>query len=153
MYRYHPEEPSRVDVLSGSNMVWRRDAVDGLEFDEALSGYAYMEDADFALRAGRRGDLWTLPNARLRHSKTTTSRVAYREYVRQVIVNGAYLYAKHRIARNLRPTAYARRLIGRCIAFAALATARRTIQPIGGILDGLAEVPRALRCGAEASRQ
>ena len=151
IYLYHPSRPTRVDALSGSNMVWRRQAIEPLRFDQALEGYAYMEDVDFSLRAGARGELWVLPNAHLVHGKTQTSRVMPRSYARQVVENGAYLFAKHRASRRLRLGAYARRLLGRSVAFTAVAVQRRSFEPVIGLAQGLAHVPAALHRGREAS--
>jgi GT2 family glycosyltransferase len=150
IYLYHPARPTRVDSLSGSNMVWRRAAIGGLRFDEGLKGYAYMEDVDFSLRAGRRGELWMLSDAYLVHHTTQTSRVAPRAYVRQVLANGAYLFAKHRLGYSLRSAAYARRLLGRSAAYVAVAARTRSAEPLIGVATGIAAVPAALRRGRQA---
>jgi GT2 family glycosyltransferase len=151
IYLYHPARPTRVDALSGSNMIWRRSAVESLRFDEALEGYAYMEDVDFSLRAGLRGELWMLPDARLLHHKTQAARVPARAYVRQVIENGAYLYGKHGREYPLRRTAYARRVVGRSTAYVAVAARSRSLEPLLGLAEGVAAVPAALRRGRLAS--
>ena len=151
IYLYHPGCPTRVDSLSGSNMVWRRSAIEPLQFDETLEGYAYMEDVDFSLRAGLRGDLWMLSDAHLVHHKTQASRVPPRAYVRQVIENGAYLFGKHRRAYPLRATAYARRVVGRSTAYVAVAARTRSLEPLLGLAQGVAAVPAALRRGRRAS--
>jgi GT2 family glycosyltransferase len=150
MYLRRPAAPTRVQTLSGSNMVWRRSALDGLRFDETLEGYAYMEDVDFSLRAALRGELWTLPDARLVHERTQTSRVPPRAYVRQVFANGAYLFAKHRKAYPLRSGAYARRVLGRAAFYVAVAARARSVEPLLGLAEGLASIPAALRRGHSA---
>ena len=147
IYLYHPSQPTRVHALSGSNMVWRRSVIEAIRFDEALHGYAYMEDVDFSLRAGVHGEMWMLPDAHLVHRKTETSRVPPREYVRQVIANGAYLFTKHQHAYELRRGAYARRVTGRSAAYIALAARRGSREPVLGLAQGLAALPAALRRG------
>ena len=149
LYLYHPAVPTLVDYVSGSNMVWRRNRLDGLRFDESLEGYAYMEDVDFSLAAGRNGDLWMVPAARLQHAKSATSRVPPRSYVQQVFANGAYLFAKHRPASGLSRAAYARRVLGRCLAYAGVSLRSRSREPIVGMQQGLAAVPRMLRAGRD----
>ena len=151
IYLYHPRLPTRVHALSGSNMVWRRAMIEPLRFDEALEGYAYMEDVDFSLRAGTRGELWVLPDAHLVHHKTQTSRVPRRSYVRQVIENGTYLYAKHRRTHELRPSAYARRVVGRSAGYVGVAAKCGSLEPFIGVAEGLAAAPRAFRRGRRAS--
>ena len=151
IYLYHPSHPTRVDAVSGSNMVWRRTTIELLRFDESLEGYAYMEDVDFSLRAGRHGELWMLPDAHLVHHKTQTSRVLPRAYVRQVFANGAYLFAKHRQTYPLRPIPYVRRVLGRSVAYVSAAATARSFEPLIGLAEGLAAIPAALRRGREAS--
>jgi GT2 family glycosyltransferase len=151
IYLQHPTVPTRVHAVSGSNMVWRRSALHGLRFDEALEGYAYMEDVDFSLRAGLRGELWMLPDARLLHDRTQTSRVPPRAYVRQVFTNGAYLFAKHRATYGLRSSAYARRVVGRSAAYVAVAARTRSPEPLIGLAQGVAAIPEALGRGRAAA--
>ncbi|MBA2372262.1 MAG: glycosyltransferase family 2 protein [Chloroflexi bacterium] len=147
MYLHHPTAPTRVDVLSGSNMVVRRAAAAGLGFDEALEGYAYMEDVDFSMRLSRKGELWALPHARLTHAKSETARIPQRHYVEQVFANGAYLFGKHRREFGFGRIAFARRVVGRTIAYVLLSVARRSSEPTLGTVRGLARVPSMVRNG------
>lgn len=149
-YLRHPVRPTRVDFVSGSNMVFRRDRVADLRFDEALEGYAYMEDVDFSLRARRRGELWMVPAARLAHHKTVTARIPPRPYVRQVFGNSAALFVKHREACGLRRLAFARRLAGRALAYLALSVAGRSWEPALGTALGLRDAAVRLRGGVPA---
>ncbi len=41
--------------LYGCNMSFRREAIEGLRFDESLPFYGWLEDVDFSVRAARRG--------------------------------------------------------------------------------------------------
>jgi GT2 family glycosyltransferase len=147
IYLRRPAAPARVQAVSGSNMVWRRASIQRLRFDESLEGYAYMEDVDFSLRAGLKGELWMLPNAHLVHHRTETSRVPPRAYVRQVFGNGAYLFAKHRRAYGLRPPAYVRRVLGRSAFYLTLAARTGSAEPLIGLGQGIAAIPGALRRG------
>lgn len=147
MYLHHPSAPTRVDVLSGSNMVVRRAAVAGLAFDEALEGYAYMEDVDFSMRLSLRGELWALPHARLTHAKSGTARIPQRHYVEQVFANGAYLFGKHRQEFGFGRIAFARRVVGRTIAYVLLSVARRSSEPTLGAARGIARLPSMVRKG------
>jgi GT2 family glycosyltransferase len=140
-YLRHPKRPTQVDVVSGSNMVFRRSRIAGLSFDERLEGYAYMEDVDFSLRAASRGELWTIPSARLVHHFSPTARPSTRAYVEQVFVNAGLLFAVHREWRHLRRGAFVRRLAGRTAAYALLSVYRRSLDPIAGALRGLRRVP------------
>jgi len=136
-YLRHPTAPTRVDVLSGSNMVFRRDATGDLRFDEEFEGYGYMEDVDFCLQVARRGELWTIPEARLVHHESSVARIPQQLFVEQVLVNGARVYAKHRAHFGLSPLGFARRVIGRSIGYIAIGCRRRSLEPIRGIAMGL----------------
>lgn len=148
IYLHHPTEPTRVEFLSGCNMVYRSIVATAMKFDEALVGYAYMEDVDFSMRASLSGELWMLDAALLVHQRTPTSRVPKCEYVAQVFGNSAYLFAKHRRTFNLRRTAFLRRMVGRCLAYLVLAVAQRSVDPAAGVWAGLLRVPGMLRRGA-----
>ena len=141
-----PRRATRVDSLSGGNMVYRRAVIADMRFDEHLGTYG-GEDVDFSLRVGRRGELWMVPDARIVHKKATTARVPRRDYVRQTIEATAYLYAKHRRSRSLGRIAFGRRLAGRVLAYALLSFAYRSADPICGAADGLRQVPKMLALG------
>jgi len=47
------EKPAYVELLSGCNMVYPRKVFSQFLFDEALTGYSYMEDVDLSFRVGR----------------------------------------------------------------------------------------------------
>jgi GT2 family glycosyltransferase len=146
-YLRHPERPTRVDLVSGSNMVFRRDRIDGLRFREELGGYAYMEDADFAALAGQRGELWMLPDARLVHHKTTTSRLPPSAYVEEVFANSAILFRAHEHTLGLSRPAFARRIAGRALAYLILSLRFLSLQHVRGTLRGLRRVVAIMRRG------
>ena len=144
-YLRHPARPTRVDVVSGSNMVFRRAAIGDATFDERLDGYAYAEDVDFSLRVGTRGEVWSISSARLTHYLTQTARIARGKFIEQSFVNAALLFSRHRYSRDLRRGAFVRRLAGRTLAYALLSLSTRSTDPIAGTVRGLRRVPRALR--------
>lgn len=143
-YLRHPAAPTRVDVLSGSNMVFRRDAVEGLRFDERFDGYGYMEDVDFCLQASIRGDLWAIPTARIVHSEAAVSRPTRETVVQQALTNGARIFAKHRASFGLSGVAFARRTIGRSIGYLGIACWRRSFGLVRGVVNGLRSIPAIL---------
>jgi GT2 family glycosyltransferase len=153
-YLRRPAVATRVDLLSGCNMTYRRETIEGLglRFDERLGGYGYMEDVDFALLASDHGELWMLPEARLVHKKSLTARVPARAYVRQVFAYSALLFGKHRRRRGLSTLAFAHRMLGRLVAYLGLAIWRRSLATVRGVLEGVAAIPHMIREGA-ASRQ
>lgn len=72
-------EPFEVDCLSGCTMSMRAAVARELRFDEALErgatgGYALGEDLEMSVRLAHVGELWCLPQARLRHEESVTNR-------------------------------------------------------------------------------
>jgi GT2 family glycosyltransferase len=152
-YLRHPLRPTRVDVIPGHSMIYRREKIAGLRFDSRIEGTYGGEDVDFAMRASLRGELWMVPAARLAHLKSTTSRLDSRQRTRQIMINNAYLFAKHRETFRLRPLPYARRVSGRVIAYGLLALSRRSPGAFAGALAGVVEMRERLRRGARSSRE
>jgi GT2 family glycosyltransferase len=135
-YLRGPVVPTRVDVISGANMTFRRETVAELRFREELGEYAYMEDADFALRAGTRGELWMLPTARLVHHVSPRSRLSRSRYVEEVFVNSTVLFLALRATHGLSWAAFIWRMTGRALAYAATALPDRSPAAIVGVARG-----------------
>ena len=147
-YLRHPTRETRVHSLSGGNMIFSQRANRDLRFDEELPLYG-GEDVDFSLRASRYGELWMLPYARVVHHQSQTGRMAKRQYVREVITTSAYLFGKHRREFGLRRPAFARRIVGRSIAYLLLSIAYRSPDPVLGLIDGIPQIPSMIARGAK----
>ncbi len=61
--------PRRALRLNGCNMAFRREVMEGLQFDEDYSGYSFGEDRDFSVLAARGVGLLWVPSARLLHKQ------------------------------------------------------------------------------------
>lgn len=144
-YLRHPRSPTQVDVISGANMTFRRDALVGICFRESLGDYAYLEDADVALQVNRVGELWMLPDAPLIHHKSPTGRLPARSYVREVLRNSALLFVVYRRSNNLSGLHFARRITGRVLAYALIAARRLSAAPLLGALEGVRAAGSVLR--------
>jgi len=83
-------------VLSGSNLIVRREVWEKIRFDESLTGYAWMEDDDFTCRAGRLGELWETPAAKGEHRIAVGRRGKrdVRQEARMRAINHRYLHRK-----------------------------------------------------------
>ena len=143
-YLRHPGKATRVDVISGANMTFRRRALEGFRFREDLGRYAYLEDADAALTVGRAGTLCMLPDAKLVHHRSPTARMPRRDYVAEVLRNSTLLFLAHRDAHGLSLPHFFRRIAGRVVAYTALAVGRRSVRPLLGVIDGLCASGRLL---------
>jgi len=148
-YLRHPQTPTRVDVISGSNMTFRRGALGGIRFREDLGRYAYMEDADVALQLRDVGSLWMLPAAKLVHHRSATARLPRREYIAEVLRNSTVLFVAHRDAHALSMSHFVRRMAGRVMAYAALAIRAGSVRPVLGVVDGLKASRQILRTGSK----
>jgi GT2 family glycosyltransferase len=152
-YLRHPHMPSRVDVISGANMTFRRRVLNGIRFREDLGRYAYMEDADVALRLRGVGTLWMLPGARLVHHRSPAARLPRREFIAEVLRNSTLLFVAHRDHHGLSLPHFLRRMAGRVTAYAALAIRAGSLRPLRGVVDGLGESLRVLRAASKGSRE
>ena len=147
-YLRHPQLPTRVDVISGANMTFRRRALSGIRFREDLGRYAYMEDADIALKLGGVGTLWMVPGARLVHNRSPAARLPRREYVSEVLRNSTLLFVAHREQHGLSMAHFVRRMVGRVVAYAAIAIRAGSVRPLLGVIDGLSASRRLLRAAS-----
>ena len=89
------EKPGYVGLLSGCNMVYPREVFSQFLFDEALTGYSYMEDVDLSLRVGRKYALYYQPKARLSHYPTTYKTYDTRALRKMMIQHHRYLFKKN----------------------------------------------------------
>jgi GT2 family glycosyltransferase len=148
---FEPKEDSVVSVLSGCNMTYRTAVFGehGLQFDEALPGYSYMEDQDFSMRAGRVGTLMQLKDARLIHHVSPAARIKYKAIFEMYLVNSHYLFEK-----NLRPAPhqyvyYYWRIAGKLLHACVSALTLRTLGPLEGWFSGMGKILHAGGKGKE----
>ncbi len=82
-----------VDFMGAGNAVWRREVfAGGLRFSEFFTGFGVLEDAHFALRAGRRWQLLEYGQAHCRHLRSPHGRVDSRAIARMTAVNYRYVF-------------------------------------------------------------
>ncbi len=93
-YLQPPHDGERpIDFMGAGCAVWRREVFDtGLRFSRFFSGYGILEDAHFALRAGRRWRLLELGRARCVHLHAPGGRVDTREIARKSATNYRYVF-------------------------------------------------------------
>ncbi len=82
-----------VDFMSTNNAVWRREVfAEGLRFAKFFTGYGVLEDAHFALRAGRRWRLLEYGRAHCLHLRSPHGRVDSRALGRMSAVNYRFVF-------------------------------------------------------------
>lgn len=90
-----------IDGLYGCNMVVRTSACAGLEFDERLPLYGWLEDVDFTFRLGRRGKLLKSSSFTGVHMGVKGGRTSGRKLGYSQIANPIYLLQKNSVPRKL----------------------------------------------------
>jgi glycosyltransferase involved in cell wall biosynthesis len=82
-----------VDFMTTACAVWRREVFDsGLRFDSFFRDYGVLEDAHFALRAGRTWNLLQCGDARCRELSSPNGRVNRRKLGYKSVVNYYYVF-------------------------------------------------------------
>lgn len=97
-YQWIPEDPEPVPTLPGSNMSFRRSAIDGLRFDEDLQGTYYREETDFILRLRKEnpeGQVIYHPRVKGDHIRTYSGGCSLDNYEYWEAYNQAYFVKKH----------------------------------------------------------
>ena len=102
----------QVHVLNGCG-AYKKELFTNQLFDEQLTTYAYMEDMDFSYRAGRSGDLFFNPLARIHHIPSPEARDDIQTNRAMYIYNYSYLFFKLFYPHNkLRIIAYWWTIVG-----------------------------------------
>ncbi|MGQ9598714.1 MAG: glycosyltransferase family 2 protein [Anaerolineae bacterium] len=134
-FPYHREEACDIEVLSGCNMAFRRQVLQQFQFDERLTGYAYIDDDDMAYRVSRHYRCLYVPRARLAHLSAPKPRAGLRAHKQMLAWNHAYIFRKN-LPRSFR------RWLAFALSIAGLIIAALVVEhsPAGawGILEGLA---------------
>ena len=86
----------RVEMLHGCNMNFRTSVVGKDRFDEWFVGYSFREDAEFSYRLSRKAELWMVPDARLHHWESPSSRMDVDRLKRMEIRNYHFVFKKHK---------------------------------------------------------
>jgi glycosyltransferase involved in cell wall biosynthesis len=82
-----------IDFMGAGCAVWRREVLDsGLRFSEFFKDYGILEDAHFALRAGRKWKLGELGTAHCIHLRCGISKPDSRRLARKTALNYRYVF-------------------------------------------------------------
>lgn len=94
-HAYGTKQFKTVEVLGGCCMSYRRTVFAKHQFDERLSGYAFMEDCDFSLRVSRDAPLFFNPEAQMLHFASPLARDGMVKNRAMLISNYTYLFFKN----------------------------------------------------------
>lgn len=102
-----------IECLSGCCMAFRREVFRGVQFDENLSGYGCMEDADISkqvLNAGYK--IYYSASATLIHKVSPQDRLKIGQLAEMTVINYAYLFRKNWPQNLLRRISFFWTLLG-----------------------------------------
>ncbi len=93
-YLHPPHDGLRqIDFMGTNCAIWRKEVFEsGLRFSEFFRGYAVLEDAHFALRAGEHWKLVENGRARCIHLRSQRGREDNRQVARKTAVNYRYVF-------------------------------------------------------------
>lgn len=91
----------KVDFMTTSCAMWRREVVDVIRFDPFFRDYGMLEDAHFSLRAGKRWELWQCGDARCVHAHSQRGRPDRRKIGYKCVVNYYYVFRAARAPEPL----------------------------------------------------
>jgi GT2 family glycosyltransferase len=84
-----------VEILSGCGAAYRSGVFKEFSFDEATTGYSYMEDVDFSYRVSRRYKLFYDPRVILEHHHSPLARDRVAKNRKMYLVNHHYFFFKN----------------------------------------------------------
>jgi GT2 family glycosyltransferase len=88
-------ETLRTDWLPSGAVVWRREVLRRLRFDEWFADYGYLEDLDFSYRAGKSWGLVVVADARYTHHPDASPRTDAFRFGRKEVANRMRFVGKH----------------------------------------------------------
>lgn len=143
MFRYsgmptHPhllQDSRYIECLSGCCMAFRREVFRSAQFDEKLSGYGLMEDADISkqvLDAGYK--IYFEAFAILTHKVSPQDRLKIGQLAEMAVINYAYLFQKNKHQQLMRKLAYYWALLGLFLLHGHSSLGRR------GVINGIKRI-------------
>lgn len=129
---------TKIEILSGANMAFRREVFNEFKSDENLHGYSYMEDADIAYRVSRKYQNIYTPFAKLIHNVSTASRDKEHTRIKMVMENTYYVFKKNFPQTLKHKFAYRWSVVG---LFVRLVLDRNK-EGLKGLIDGIISIKR-----------
>lgn len=83
---------ARTEVLSGCNMLYRKEVFDSFRFNENFVGYSLGEDVELSYRVSKRNPLVYVKDAELVHVMSIEQRINYKKYIKMDIINNYQIF-------------------------------------------------------------
>ncbi len=84
-----------VEWLPSGAVIYRREALAAVKFDEFYNNYSYLEDLDLSYAIGKTGKLTIVAEARYNHYPSPSGRVSMRQFGQNEVRNRIYFVKKH----------------------------------------------------------
>ena len=94
-YPYGFEKVTEVECVPGGLTAYRKEVFMEFSFDEALTGYGYMEDDDFSYRVSKKFKNVYTPYAKVVHNESPAGRDKRYESRKMMMMNYYYLFKKN----------------------------------------------------------
>lgn len=147
-YLQPPHEGVRdIDFMGSNCALWRRAVFEeGLRFAEFFRDYGMLEDAHFALRAGRKWKIVECGKARCLHLHSAGGRIDSRRWARKTAVNYRYVFVDVVPRRTLAQEARFWRVqfvdLARLLRHAAVTRTRQDWLGVLGKAEGMVKAAR-----------
>lgn len=129
-----------IQVLSGCNMLYRKEVFDTYMFDEIFEGYSLGEDAEFSHRVSKRHRLVYVKNAQLVHVVSNDQRVNYQKYFEMAIFNHFYIFKKNVKRSALDWIFFYWSVVGITFFSFYLSLAENNLKALKGLLSGYGKI-------------
>ncbi|HXM20957.1 MAG TPA: glycosyltransferase family A protein [Terriglobales bacterium] len=140
-------EPIRVTRLGGGLMSFRMGSVQGVRFDENLTGASEGEDVDFCMHLGKNATLLIAPKARLFHKQSPAGRTGKHWLYLHARTNW-YLYRRNWNHGLVNRMCFVWLNLGYGVAAALVSIHRRSLLPWAGLFKGVGQSRATVRGAA-----
>ncbi len=125
-----------VEWLPTGAVLFRRDALISIQFDEFFESYSYLEDLDLSYSIGREGRLAVVAEAGYCHFPSAGGRISMYKFGQYEVRNRLYFVEKHKLSR---PLCYLGLIVRSTITLGAFASSARRSEfdRLRGNLNGL----------------
>ena len=87
-----------MEWLTTGAVVWRREVLEHLQFDEFFDGYSYLEDLDFSYTVSRKSRIVLVADSHVHHYPSKLGRMAWDRFGTIEVRNRLHFVRKHRLS-------------------------------------------------------
>jgi GT2 family glycosyltransferase len=132
-------------VLSGCNMLYRKEVFENFIFDEEFEGYCLGEDAEFSHRVSKCHRLVYIKDARLIHNRSDTERIDTYKYFKMALFNRYYIFKKNVKESSVDWLFFVWSTFGIGLRGIYWALKTRNFSPLQGLVEGFRSILKRVR--------